>query len=101
MEIMEDLKIINKVSGKPIHRKPNQTPTMHLELPTEARIDDGRLYYDKRWYVMVHVLTEYPIGASVVHVSVSAVQVGTHGKYYPLLQISFIHLFDWLFLQYP
>ncbi|XP_064612354.1 sin3 histone deacetylase corepressor complex component SDS3-like isoform X2 [Liolophura sinensis] len=50
MEIMEDLKIINKVSGKPIHRKPNQTPTMHLELPTEARIDDGRLYYDKRWF---------------------------------------------------
>ncbi len=48
---MEDLKIINKVSGKPLQRKtqtipPNMTAAEYLY---DARIDDGRLYYDKRW----------------------------------------------------
>ncbi|OWF52146.1 sin3 histone deacetylase corepressor complex component SDS3-like isoform X2 [Mizuhopecten yessoensis] len=48
-DINDDLRIINKVSGKPISKKTNlmQSP---LETTVEARIDDGRLYYDKRWF---------------------------------------------------
>ncbi|KAK3084624.1 hypothetical protein FSP39_016469 [Pinctada imbricata] len=48
---MDDLRIINKVSGKPVTKKVNPPPPPPIE-PTvaEAKIDDGRLYYDKRWF---------------------------------------------------
>lgn len=49
VEIMDDLRIINKVSGKPIGRK--QVPPMApVDLVSDVKIDDGRLYYDKRWF---------------------------------------------------
>ena len=54
-EILEDLRIINKVSSKPVNRK---AVTQNLPLTSctdnmyEARIDDGRLYFDKRWSVV-------------------------------------------------
>lgn len=48
-DIMEDLRIISKVSGKPISKKTNMMPCP-METTIEARIDDGRLYYDKRWF---------------------------------------------------
>ncbi|XP_033748298.1 sin3 histone deacetylase corepressor complex component SDS3-like isoform X1 [Pecten maximus] len=48
-DIMDDLRIINKVSGKPISKKSNLVHSP-LETTVEARIDDGRLYYDKRWF---------------------------------------------------
>ena len=63
--IMDDLKLLNKLSGKPIsasqtlhttyqsHKKLNSSllatagtsPITNIE----TRIDDGRLYYDKKW----------------------------------------------------
>lgn len=52
-EIMEDLKIINKVSGKPINTKKPSLPALpatNNDNMYEARIDDGRLYFDKRWW---------------------------------------------------
>ena len=50
---MDDLRIINKVSGKPLQKKPQSIPPnmTAAEYLFDARIDDGRLYYDKRWYV--------------------------------------------------
>ena len=45
---MDDLRIINKVSGKPINRK-QLTPVGPVDMVTDVKIDDGRLYYDKRW----------------------------------------------------
>lgn len=48
-EIMDDLRIINKVSGKPLGRKP--IPTIGpVDIISDVKIDDGRLYYDKRWF---------------------------------------------------
>ncbi|KAK2171142.1 hypothetical protein NP493_1099g00024 [Ridgeia piscesae] len=52
-DILEDLRIINKVSGKPINRKTvvsTLPPASSSENVYEARIDDGRLYFDKRWF---------------------------------------------------
>ena len=49
--INEDLKLINKVSGKPFtSRKPVQTASHddHIS-PNDARIEDGKLYFEKRW----------------------------------------------------
>ena len=53
-EIMEDLRIINKISGKPVMKKPLSTslqlpPSVVPEIIYEARIDDGKLYFDRRW----------------------------------------------------
>jgi len=48
-EIMDDLRIINKVSGKPLSRKPI-TPIGPMDIIPDVKIDDGRLYYDKRWF---------------------------------------------------
>ena len=50
VEIMDDLRIINKVSGKPIGRK-QVAPLPPVDLVSDCKIDDGRLYYDKRWFV--------------------------------------------------
>jgi hypothetical protein len=45
---MDDLRIINKVGGKPLGRKP--IPTIGpFDIVADVKIDDGRLYYDKRW----------------------------------------------------
>ncbi|KAI0227575.1 Sin3 histone deacetylase corepressor complex component SDS3 [Lamellibrachia satsuma] len=52
-EILEDLRIINKVSGKPVNRKTvvqSVPPASCSDNVYEARIDDGRLYFDKRWF---------------------------------------------------
>ena len=53
---MEDLRIINKVSGKPLMKKViSHSPTTAgvadaaADNIYEARIDDGRLYYEKKW----------------------------------------------------
>ncbi|XP_046568222.1 sin3 histone deacetylase corepressor complex component SDS3-like [Haliotis rubra] len=48
-EIQDDLRIINKVSGKPINKKPAPVPTP-IEGVSDVKIDDGKLYYDKRWF---------------------------------------------------
>ncbi|KFU95085.1 Sin3 histone deacetylase corepressor complex component SDS3, partial [Chaetura pelagica] len=56
-QIMEDLRTLNKVgisllfSASP--SSPEHLPTTPAESPAqrfEARIEDGKLYYDKRWY---------------------------------------------------
>ncbi|WAR02542.1 SDS3-like protein [Mya arenaria] len=48
-DIMDDLRIINKVGGKPLGRKP--IPTIGpIDIITDVKIEDGRLYYDKRWF---------------------------------------------------
>ncbi|KAK3595712.1 hypothetical protein CHS0354_025334 [Potamilus streckersoni] len=48
-DIFYDLRIINKVSGKPVNRKPLPPPSP-IEGLADVKIDDGRLYYDKRWF---------------------------------------------------
>ncbi|XP_022337530.1 sin3 histone deacetylase corepressor complex component SDS3-like isoform X3 [Crassostrea virginica] len=49
-DIMDDLRIINKVSGKPVSKKVTPHPSPIEPIIAEAKIDDGRLYYDKRWF---------------------------------------------------
>ncbi|MBN3290876.1 SDS3 deacetylase, partial [Polypterus senegalus] len=49
-QIMEDLRMLNKVTSP---SSPELLPTTPTESPAhrfEARIEDGKLYYDKRWY---------------------------------------------------
>uniref|UniRef100_A0A672IBB3 Sin3 histone deacetylase corepressor complex component SDS3 n=2 Tax=Salarias fasciatus TaxID=181472 RepID=A0A672IBB3_SALFA len=56
-QIMEDLRTLNKlftVSPRTVSPStPEHIPTAPMESPTqryEARIEEGKLYYDKRWY---------------------------------------------------
>lgn len=64
-EIMEDLRIINKLGGKPLGKKPQQSSISSSIFPDssndagssadhvcDARIEDGRLYYEKKWWVL-------------------------------------------------
>ncbi|CAG5132979.1 unnamed protein product [Candidula unifasciata] len=49
--IMDDLRVMLKVSGKPIARKQvisQQSPV--VDNNSEVRIEDGRLWYDKKWF---------------------------------------------------
>ena len=59
-EILDDLKIINKISGKPINKKPQVTTLIttpaNTDILFDARIDDGRLYYDKKWSVKFFII---------------------------------------------
>lgn len=49
-EIIEDLKTLNKMPSRPLQKKPmSPTNSMDGNLTMEAKIEDGRLYYDKRW----------------------------------------------------
>ncbi|KAK3756172.1 hypothetical protein RRG08_064279 [Elysia crispata] len=50
-QIMDDLRVMLKVSGKPVAKKqmlPSQNSM--LESSFDVRIEDGRLWYDKKWY---------------------------------------------------
>ncbi|KAK3514708.1 hypothetical protein QTP70_028278 [Hemibagrus guttatus] len=55
-QIMEDLRTLNKLKSpkRPASpSSPEHLPATPMESPTqryEARIEDGKLYYDKRWY---------------------------------------------------
>uniref|UniRef100_A0A8C3G5B4 SDS3 homolog, SIN3A corepressor complex component n=1 Tax=Cyclopterus lumpus TaxID=8103 RepID=A0A8C3G5B4_CYCLU len=55
-QIMEDLRTLNKVSVSPSPvspSSPEHVPSTPIESPSqryEARIEEGKLYYDKRWY---------------------------------------------------
>uniref|UniRef100_A0AAY4C9I2 SDS3 homolog, SIN3A corepressor complex component n=1 Tax=Denticeps clupeoides TaxID=299321 RepID=A0AAY4C9I2_9TELE len=55
-QIMEDLRTLNKLKSpkRPASpSSPEHMPTTPMEAPTqrfEARIEEGKLYYDKRWY---------------------------------------------------
>uniref|UniRef100_A0A3P8X118 SDS3 homolog, SIN3A corepressor complex component n=1 Tax=Cynoglossus semilaevis TaxID=244447 RepID=A0A3P8X118_CYNSE len=53
-QIMEDLRTLNKVSGFRLSPStPEHVPSVPMENPSqryEARIEEGKLYYDKRWY---------------------------------------------------
>ena len=49
-DIIDDLRIINKVSGKPFTKKINSSPPSPVENTNELKIEDGRLFYDKRWF---------------------------------------------------
>ncbi|XP_024274000.1 sin3 histone deacetylase corepressor complex component SDS3 isoform X2 [Oncorhynchus tshawytscha] len=56
-QIMEDLRTLNKQLKSPKHpvspSSPDHMPTTPVEVPSqryEARIEEGKLYYDKRWY---------------------------------------------------
>lgn len=50
--INEDLKIINKVGGKSYTQKKQPPPASTNDEPVscDARIEDGKLYFEKRWY---------------------------------------------------
>lgn len=50
-DIIDDLRIINKVSGKPLTKKITTSPPSPVENCSELKIEDGRLFYDKRWLV--------------------------------------------------
>ncbi|NWH24070.1 SDS3 deacetylase, partial [Grus americana] len=52
-QIMEDLRTLNKVGIIASPSSPEHLPATPAESPAqrfEARIEDGKLYYDKRWY---------------------------------------------------
>ncbi|XP_052073379.1 sin3 histone deacetylase corepressor complex component SDS3-like isoform X3 [Mytilus californianus] len=49
-DILDDLRIINKVSGKPFTKKITSSPPSPVENNSELKIEDGRLFYDKRWF---------------------------------------------------
>ncbi|XP_064829076.1 sin3 histone deacetylase corepressor complex component SDS3 isoform X2 [Oncorhynchus masou masou] len=56
-QIMEDLRTLNKQLKSPKHpvspSSPDHMPITPVEAPSqryEARIEEGKLYYDKRWY---------------------------------------------------
>ncbi|ELU04052.1 hypothetical protein CAPTEDRAFT_178141 [Capitella teleta] len=55
-EIQEDLRLLNKICGKPLSKKPVHSPIVHPlqshveEHVCEARIEDGRLHYEKKWF---------------------------------------------------
>ncbi|XP_067083845.1 sin3 histone deacetylase corepressor complex component SDS3 isoform X1 [Osmerus mordax] len=55
-QIMEDLRTLNKLKSpkRPVSPStPEHLPTAPMETPSqryEARIEEGKLYYDKRWY---------------------------------------------------
>ncbi|KAK6313514.1 hypothetical protein J4Q44_G00168610 [Coregonus suidteri] len=56
-QIMEDLRTLNKQLKSPKRpvspSSPDHMPTTPMEAPSqryEARIEEGKLYYDKRWY---------------------------------------------------
>ncbi|KAM9394317.1 LOW QUALITY PROTEIN: sin3 histone deacetylase corepressor complex component SDS3 [Pholidichthys leucotaenia] len=55
-QIMEDLRTLNKLKSpkRPVSpSSPEHVPSAPMENPAqryEARIEDGKLYYDKRWY---------------------------------------------------
>ncbi|XP_071178632.1 sin3 histone deacetylase corepressor complex component SDS3-like isoform X2 [Mytilus galloprovincialis] len=49
-DIIDDLRIINKVSGKPFTKKITSSPPSPIENNSELKIEDGRLFYDKRWF---------------------------------------------------
>ena len=53
-QLVHVLPFILQVSGKPINRKPQSTTsivsTNNSDIIYDARIDDGRLYYDKKWF---------------------------------------------------
>ncbi|XP_072288628.1 sin3 histone deacetylase corepressor complex component SDS3 isoform X1 [Eucyclogobius newberryi] len=55
-QIMEDLRTLNKLKSpkRPISpTSPEHIPSAPMESPSqryEARIEEGKLYYDKRWY---------------------------------------------------
>jgi len=59
MSINEDLKLINKVSGKSfVSRKqpqPMVTDTDDHTVSCDARIEDGKLYFEKRWCVVIQL----------------------------------------------
>ncbi|XP_041757576.1 sin3 histone deacetylase corepressor complex component SDS3 isoform X1 [Coregonus clupeaformis] len=57
-QIMEDLRTLNKQLKSPKRpvspSSPDHMPTTPMEAPSqryEARIEEGKLYYDKRWYI--------------------------------------------------
>ncbi|KAG7490378.1 sin3 histone deacetylase corepressor complex component SDS3 isoform X1 [Solea senegalensis] len=55
-QIMEDLRTLNKLKSpkRPVSpSSPEHVPTTPMDNPSqryEARIEEGKLYYDKRWY---------------------------------------------------
>ncbi|KAF1389531.1 hypothetical protein EPR50_G00054250 [Perca flavescens] len=55
-QIMEDLRTLNKLKSpkRPVSpSSPEHVPSAPMENPSqryEARIEEGKLYYDKRWY---------------------------------------------------
>jgi len=52
---MQDLRVMMKVSGKPVVKKQlggssaGQREMMEVS-GSDVRIEDGRLWYDKKWY---------------------------------------------------
>ncbi|RUS87167.1 hypothetical protein EGW08_005099 [Elysia chlorotica] len=49
--IMDDLRVMLKVSGKPVAKKQMlPSHTSMVESSSDVRIEDGRLWYDKKWY---------------------------------------------------
>ncbi|XP_041348987.1 sin3 histone deacetylase corepressor complex component SDS3-like isoform X2 [Gigantopelta aegis] len=48
-EINDDLRIINKVSGRPFQKKVTPPPAM-IDCVSDVKMEDGKLFYDKRWF---------------------------------------------------
>ncbi|KAK6190953.1 hypothetical protein SNE40_002711 [Patella caerulea] len=51
-DIMHDIQYLNKISGKPI--KKSMLSSSPMDNINDVRIEDGKLYYDKRWFQRNH-----------------------------------------------
>ncbi|ESP04119.1 hypothetical protein LOTGIDRAFT_54637, partial [Lottia gigantea] len=53
-EIMRDIQYLNKITGKPVKKTMLSTSSIDGNVNNEMRIEDGKLYYDKRWFQRNH-----------------------------------------------
>ena len=55
-EVTEDLEMLHKVSGRPFSKTNKPSLISMVESSLDVRIDDNRLFYEKKWSVFVVVI---------------------------------------------
>ncbi|KAL0610604.1 LOW QUALITY PROTEIN: Sin3 histone deacetylase corepressor complex component SDS3 [Plecturocebus cupreus] len=112
-QIMEDLRTLNKLKSpkRPASpSSPEHLPATPSESPAqrfEARIEEGKLYYDKRWYVMgkpglLTRVSKEPFGkraGATVVISEQVVKETCLGELYPKTFLVGFFLFVFLFFS--
>uniref|UniRef100_A0A3B4FKG8 SDS3 homolog, SIN3A corepressor complex component n=1 Tax=Pundamilia nyererei TaxID=303518 RepID=A0A3B4FKG8_9CICH len=97
-QIMEDLRTLNKLKSpkRPVSpSSPEHVPSAPMESPTqryEARIEDGKLYYDKRWYhksqaIYLESKDNTKISCVISTVGTNEVGFSSHSKHQHLIQL--------------
>ncbi|XP_025089217.1 sin3 histone deacetylase corepressor complex component SDS3-like isoform X2 [Pomacea canaliculata] len=79
-EIAEDMRILNKVSGKPLAKKLPPVPTPVVDMNLDVKIEDGKLYYDKRWFtrnqpIMLESKEGGKVMGSIINISAQEILV--------------------------